>query len=156
MCIRDSAFTVKLIVDNYPLESITKLHGGKPWDHKWIKLGDKTYTLNNIENDILRPQYKDARVHFAVNCAAKSCPPLLNRAWNKRNVSSYYEKQAKAFVNNSNYNKISADKVEISKIFEWYAADFGDLITYLNKYSKTKINPGAKISYIEYDWKLNE
>ena len=72
-----NAFTIKLIVDNYPISSITKLHGGKPWDVKWIKLGGQTYSLNNIENDILRPKYKDARIHFAVNCAAKSCPPLF-------------------------------------------------------------------------------
>ena len=151
-----NAFTVKLIVDNYPLASITKLHGGKPWDVKWIKLGNKTYSLNNIENDILRPQYKDARIHFAVNCAAKSCPPLLNRAWTAANLNSNFEKQAKAFINNASFNKISADKVQISKIFEWYAGDFGNIITYLNKYANTKINPSAKVEYLEYNWDLNK
>lgn len=151
-----NAFTVKLIVDNYPLSSITNLDGGKPWDKKWIKLGDKTYSLNNIENDILRPKYKDARIHFAVNCAAQSCPPLLNKAWTAANLNANFDKQAKAFINNSKFNKISADAVEISKIFEWYAGDFGDIVTYLNKYSTTKINAGAKVSYMEYDWALNE
>lgn len=151
-----NAFTVKLIVKNYPVTSITKLHGGKPWDAKWIKLGEKTYTLNNIENDILRPKYKDARIHFAVNCAAHSCPPLLNRAWTAANLQRYFEQQAKKFVNNSKFNKIAADKVEISKIFEWYAGDFGNIIEYLNKYSNTKINADAQVAYMEYDWALNE
>lgn len=151
-----NAFTVKLILDNYPIASITNLSGGKVWDKKWIKLGDMTYSLNNIENDILRPMYKDARIHFAVNCAAKSCPPLLNRAWTDVNLEYYLEGQAKRFINHPDYNQISADKVVISKIFEWYAEDFGNIIEYLNKYSKTKINADAKVSYQEYDWALNQ
>lgn len=150
-----NAFTIQLILDNYPVSSITKLHGGKPWDVKWIKLGGKTYSLNQVENDILRPQYKDARIHFAVNCAAKSCPPLLNRAWTGDQLNTLLEKQTKAFVNNSKYNTISAKKVNISKIFEWYASDFGNLIEFLNKYSETSINKGAGVSYQEYDWALN-
>ncbi len=151
-----NAFTVKLILDNYPISSITNLSGGKVWDKKWIKLGDKTYSLNNIENDILRPMYKDARIHFAVNCAAKSCPPLLNRAWTAVNLEYYLEAQAKRFINNPTYNQISADKVVISKIFEWYAGDFGNIIEYLNKYSKIKINADAEVTYQEYDWALNQ
>lgn len=151
-----NAFTVKLILDNYPLSSITNLSGGKVWDKKWIQLGEETYSLNNIENDILRPRYKDARIHFAVNCAAKSCPPLLNRAWTASNLNTYLDRQAKQFINNSQYNQVSARKVVISKIFEWYAADFGDIVTYLNKYSTTSIKANAQVSYQNYDWALNQ
>lgn len=151
-----NAFTVKLILDNYPLASITNLSGGKVWDKKWIQLGGKTYSLNNIENDILRPEYKDARIHFAVNCAAKSCPPLLNRAWTASNLNTYLDRQAKQFINNNQYNTISAHKIRISKIFEWYAADFGNIVTYLNKYSTTSINAKAQVSYQNYDWALNQ
>ncbi|MFK7810253.1 MAG: DUF547 domain-containing protein [Saprospiraceae bacterium] len=151
-----NAFTIKLIVDNYPVESITKLEGGKPWDKKWIKSGDATYSLNQIENEILRPRYKEAAIHFAVNCAAKSCPPLLNRAWTANNLQANFKKQAKNFINSAKYNKINSDKVEVSKIFDWYKADFGNLIDYLNKYSDTKINSDASINYLEYDWALNE
>ncbi len=151
-----NANTIKLILNNYPVASIMDLHGGKPWDQKWIKLGSDTYSLNNIENDILRPQFKDARIHFAVNCAAKSCPPLLNKAWTASNLESNFEKQAKAFVNNSKYNEISKGKVKISKIFEWYAEDFGSSITtYLSKYANQKIDSDAKVEYLEYDWGLN-
>jgi hypothetical protein len=151
-----NAFTIKLIVDNYPTSSITKLHAGKPWDQKWIKIGSKTYTLNNIENDILRPQFKDARIHFAVNCAAKSCPPLLNAAWTAANLNANLDAQAKKFINNPAFNKLSEKKAEVSKIFEWYAADFGKLIDFLNKYATTKVSAKAKVSYLEYDWGLNE
>lgn len=150
-----NAFTIKLIVNNYPVSSITKIHNGKPWDVKWIKLGNKTYSLNEVENDILRPKYQDARIHFAVNCAAKSCPPLLNRAWTADNLDNYLEKQTRSFINNSKYNTISAREAHVSKIFEWYASDFGNLIEFLNKYAASSINKSASVTFKEYDWALN-
>lgn len=149
-----NASTVKLIVANYPTKSIQNLENGKPWDKKWIKSGSKTYTLNEIENSILRPQFKDARIHFAVNCAALSCPRLMNKAFTAANLESLLDQSAKSFIN-SNFNKISANKIEISKIFKWYEDDFGNIIDYLNKYSTIKINDDAKISYLEYNWSLN-
>lgn len=150
-----NAYTVKLIVDNYPVKSILDLHGGKAWDHSWIKLGDKTYTLNDIEHKILRPQFKDPRIHFAVNCAATSCPPILNRAWTAGNLNKTLELQTRKFINNSGYNSIGSE-VAVSKIFEWYKEDFGDLSTYLNKYTTTPIAAGTNINFKEYDWALNK
>lgn len=150
-----NAWTVKVIIDKYPVASITDIDGGKTWNVKRVKSGSKTYSLDEVENKVIRPKFNDGRIHFAVNCAAKSCPPLLNKAWTESNVQSYLEKQTKDFINNTSYNEISAKKVKISKIFEWYAADFGDIITYLNKYSNTPINKDAKVEYLEYDWKLN-
>lgn len=150
-----NAWTVKTIVDNHPISSITKIDGGKPWNTKKVKSGSNTYSLDEVENKIIRPRFNEPRIHFAVNCAAKSCPPLLNRAWTASNLNSNLEKMTKTFINNSAFNTISQKKVKISKIFEWYAVDFGDLITYLNKYSNTKINADAKVEYIEYDWNLN-
>ncbi|MEM8524720.1 MAG: DUF547 domain-containing protein [Bacteroidota bacterium] len=151
-----NANTIKLIVDNYPVKSIMDLYGGKAFDRKWIKIGDKTYSLNNIENDILRPRYKDARIHFAVNCAAMSCPPIHNRAWTAANLNGTLQAKAKSFVNNAQYNEISKGSVEISKIFEWYAGDFGNIVDYLNKYAATEIKDNAKVSYKEYNWELNQ
>jgi hypothetical protein len=151
-----NAFTVKLIVDNYPVESITNLKGGKPWDVKWIQLGGKTYSLNQIENEIIRPQFKEPRIHFAVNCAAESCPPLLNKAWTAAQLNTYFEQQTKAFINHPAYNQISPNRVQVSKIFDWYGEDFGNLIDFLNQYSDTKIKANAKVSFLEYDWSLNK
>lgn len=150
-----NAFTIKLIVDNYPLGSITDLEGGKPWDKKWIKIGSKTYSLNNIENDIIRPQFKEPRIHFAVNCAAKSCPTLLNSAWTESNLERNFESQTKKFVNNTAFNKVSASSATLSKIFEWYGEDFGDLKSFINKYSNTKLDAKSNISFMDYNWKLN-
>ena len=152
-----NAFTVKLILDHYPVNSIMDIKGGKPWDWKWIELGEKTYSLNEIEHQIIRPQFKDARIHFAVNCAARSCPPLLNRAWTATQLDGWLDQQAIKFINDTKYNRVSADGAKISKIFEWYAEDFGTSINdYLNKYSKIKINSGAAVTYLEYNWELNK
>ena len=149
-----NAFTIKKILNNYPLGSITELDGGKPWDVKWINLDGQNLSLNNIENDIIRPTFKEPRIHFAVNCAAKSCPPILNKAWTAANLESNFEKQTKAFINSSN-NTLTADKITISKIFDWYGVDFGDLEGFIRKYSNTPINKGATIAFNEYDWGLN-
>ncbi len=150
-----NASTVLLILDNYPVRSIMDLDNGKVWDRKWITSGDETLSLNNIENDILRPKFKDARIHFAVNCAAKSCPPLLNSAWTASMLDETLDERVKAFINHPSYNKISPDAVKISRIFEWYKGDFGDLIGFLNKYSKIRINKQVRVAYIDYNWALN-
>lgn len=150
-----NAFTVKLILDNYPVNSIRDIAGGKPWDKKWIKLGTKTYTLNNIEHDILRPIWKDARIHFAVNCAAKSCPPLGNSAFTASNTDSLLDQLTKRFVNNAGSNTISSSSLVLSKIFEWYETDFGDLAGFIDKYTTVEIPSDVKITYQDYDWSLN-
>lgn len=151
-----NAYTIKLIVQNYPLKSIMDLHGGKPWDQKWINIAGQNLSLNNIENDIIRPQFNEPRIHFAVNCAAASCPPILNKAYTAGNLEATLTTQTQKFLANAAYNKITPEKVEVSKIFEWYAADFGDLITFVNKYSDIKIKSSATVSYRDYDWSLNE
>ncbi len=150
-----NAYTIKLILNNYPVSSITKIAGGKPWDKKWINIGGKTYSLNNIENDIIRPQFNEPRIHFAVNCAALSCPPLANKAFTAGNLNSLLEKQTKAFINNSKYNTITGGSVSVSKIFDWYGKDFGDLKAFLNKYSSSKIAAATEVGFSDYDWALN-
>lgn len=150
-----NAFTIKLIVNNYPLNSIMDLDGGKPWDKSWISIGDKTYSLNDIEHKIIRPKFGDPRIHFAVNCAAKSCPPIANKAYTETNVSSLLEQRAKQFINDATYNNIENGNVNISKIFDWYGEDFGDLIGYLNKYLEIKVDATATVSFLEYNWNLN-
>ncbi|MDT8410872.1 MAG: DUF547 domain-containing protein [Vicingaceae bacterium] len=154
-----NASTVYLIASNYPTSSITKLEKGKPWDKKFIKSGDKTYSLNDIENVIVRPKFNEPLVHVAFNCAAVSCPILLNEAFVAEKLTTQLTKQAKNWVNDASKNELSADKIKVSQIFDWYKADFdkvGGVIGFINKYSTTKINENAKISYLEYNWNLNE
>ena len=149
-------YTIELVVDNYPVKSIKDIAGGKPWDKKFIKLDGKTLSLNDIENGIIRKDFNEPRIHFAVNCASISCPKLLNKAYTVGNLNSLLESQTKRFINDNSMNMISATKPEISNIFDWYKVDFGNVITFLNKYSDTEIESSAKISYKEYNWNLNK
>jgi len=151
-----NAYTVKLIVDKYPIKSIKEIKD--PWDYRFFKLGKKWYTLNDIEHKILR-KMGDPRIHFGINCASFSCPPLPNKAFTPQNVNEELEKLSIAFINDPKRNKISASKIEISKIFSWFSKDFktdGSLIDFLNKYSKSPIQKNAKKSFMKYDWNLNE
>lgn len=150
-----NAYTIKLIVDNHPVGSIKDIHGGNPWEVKWIKIGGSSYSLNQIENDILRARYGDARIHFAVNCAAASCPPIHNRAFTAENLNSTLQRLTRKFINNTNYNTITAERIEISKIFDWYGGDFGDVKSYINGFTEVELGEQTEVNYKEYDWALN-
>lgn len=150
-----NAYTIKLILKNYPLASITDLHDGKPWDVKWIKLNGKTLSLNNIENDIIRPQYNEPRIHFAVNCAAKSCPPILNASYKARSLDAQLESQTKKFINNPAFNTLGKNEIKVSKIFDWYGEDFGNVASFVLRYADSTVKPSAKVTFMEYDWRLN-
>jgi len=150
-----NAFTVKLIVDNYPLKSITDLD--KPWDKKWIEIDGKTYSLGNVENDILR-KMGESRIHFVINCASVSCPNLLNEAFTADKLSSQLRRVTKDFFNDETKNNLIDGDLKVSKLFEWYAKDFsnGDIVAYINKYSGNSFSADSKVSFLEYSWKLNE
>jgi len=154
-----NAFTVKLICDNYPLESIMDLDGGKVWDREWVEINGETHSLGHIENNILRTNYNDPRIHFGINCASYSCPPLLNEAFTAENQDEKLEVLAHDFVNDPNRNDIEAVPTMASNIFNWYAADFtkeGTVIDYMNKYSHAMLDGAIELSYMEYDWSLNK
>lgn len=161
-----NAFTVKLIVDNYPVESIKDLGPALKiplikdvWHFEFFQIGGQESSLDEIEHSILRKEFEEPRIHFAINCASVSCPPLLNEAFEAAIIDAQLEKVAKRFINDSSRNKISPEAVQVSSIFSWFKVDFtknGSLIDFLNKYSTTKINPKAKVSFLDYDWNLNE
>lgn len=151
-----NAFTVKLIVDNYPTKSIKKIDN--PWDITFITLGTKKYSLGEIEHKILR-KMNEPRIHFAINCASYSCPNLANEAYTESALDKQLETATKSFINDKTKNTITENKIEISSIFDWFSGDFkknGALIDFINKYATTKIDKKAKISYKEYNWNLNE
>ncbi len=151
-----NAFTIKLILENYPVESIRDLHDGNPWDVSWIRLGGAVYSLNQIEHNIIRPQFKDARIHFAVNCAARSCPPLLNKAYKAVVLDHQLRDQTRKFINNPRFNTLREEAVTVSRIFDWYKEDFGNLHSYLNQYADTPIQTDASVRFKAYDWSLND
>jgi hypothetical protein len=149
-------YTVKLIVDNYPVKSIKDIND--PWGKSFVKLKNNSYSLGQIENDILRPKFNDPRVHFAINCASVSCPKLQSRAFFSMSLDKMLDQVTRDFIGDSKHNKISETEVKVSKIFEWYMDDFtvkGPLLNYLRRYSKLNIESGTEITYLEYDWNLN-
>ncbi len=154
-----NAVTVKLIVDHYPVSSITELKGGKPWDTPLIELSGNTYTLNVIENEIIRPKFKEPRIHFALNCAAKSCPKIMNKAWTEDNLKKSLTTQIRSFLTDKKQNTLGKEEIIISKIFDWYKADFGTtnekIIQFINAYSEIEVNESASVIFNEYDWTLN-
>ncbi len=160
-----NAFTIRLIIRNYPVTSIKDLGGfiykvNTSWDIKFINICDEIYDINNIEHQKIRDQFKEPRIHFAVNCASVSCPKILNEAFTAERIDEQLDKVAREFINNIKKNKISSEKAEISKIFNWYSGDFkvgGKSVTdFINQYADVKITESTKISYMDYDWRLNE
>jgi hypothetical protein len=161
-----NAFTVQLIIRHYPLKSIKDI-GSKikipfvntPWDIKFIRIGKERFDLNNIEHDFLRGKLKEPRIHFAIVCASVSCPKLLNEAYTGNRVNQQLEEQARDFINDKSRNKVTANHAQLSQIFNWFRGDFtrnGILSEFINRYSSVKINKNAKISYLDYNWNLNE
>ena len=109
-----NAYTLKIILDNYPTKSIKDING--PWRKKIVTIGNDQLSLGEIEHSILR-KMNEPRIHFAINCASISCPNLLNEAFTASKIEAQLERTTKAFIN-SDKNKISASNVKISEIFE--------------------------------------
>lgn len=159
-----NAFTVKIVADNYPVKSIKDIKKGIPfvssvWDVKFIPFNDGMMDLNEVEHGILRKQFYEPRIHFAINCASFSCPPLLNEAYTAENLAIQLTKMSKVFLEDENRNIISQNKVQLSKIFSWFKGDFTKeqtLIEFLNLYAPVKISNNAAIDYLPYNWELNE
>jgi len=159
-----NAFTVKLIMDHYPVQSIKDIKNGIPfvntvWDIQFIDIEERTYDLNNIEHGIIRPKFEEPRIHFAVNCASVSCPRLRNEAYTAERLDEQLTDQTKSFLADESKNEISENRLELSKLFTWYGGDFTKdgqtVIGFVQKYSDQKISDDAEVEYIDYDWDLN-
>lgn len=154
-----NATVIDAVIANLPIDSVMKVDGFfKTVKHK---IGGKEMTLDDLENKIVRPEFKDPRVHFGLVCGAKSCPPLKSKAFTESNVQTLLEKNAKSFIKSA--TKIEGDSVSTSKLFEWFADDFkakeGSVANYLAQYlPEHKDVLGAqtvKIHFTEYNWALN-
>ncbi|KJY85476.1 hypothetical protein TW81_00155 [Vibrio galatheae] len=156
-----NAITVQLILNAYPIESITKLGGlfsFGPWEDGVIKVAGKDLSLNDIEHRILRPIWNDPRTHYAVNCASLGCPNLQSQAFTAENTEQLLDKAAKEFINSDKGVLLSNGKTQLSSIYDWFADDFGNkqgLVQHLAKYRPELSSLSGKFSY-EYDWDLNE
>jgi len=173
-----NAWTVELILTKYPsLESIKDLGSffSSPWSKSFIPLLGKTYSLDNIEHDLIRGgnKYNEPRIHFAVNCASIGCPALREEAYTANNLDSQLEQQTERFLSDKTRNFVDDEHLNLSSIFKWYKDDFAlgfrgtdSLPTFLALYendlglSKAEVNSLLKgklsIKYIDYNWQLND
>ena len=173
-----NAYTLKVICDNYPVESINDLHTGgliigsilktTVWDKNLVTVGGRTISLNTIEHEIVRPRFKDPRAHFALVCASKSCPPLRSEAYEGGTLDRQLDDQGRVFLSDRFRNEFDPAKkhAEISKIFSWYERDFGssdeEVVRYIARFLPDSLarqimaSPQEwNIGYKSYDWSLN-
>jgi hypothetical protein len=126
---------------------------------KRIKVAGEQTSFKALEDNTIRGKFGDPHVHFALNCASRSCPPLQSEAFRGDKLDAQLEKLAHAFVNSDRGVRVGQGSVDLSKIFDWYKDDFakqGGAIDFINKRRTTPLPKDAKINYQEYDWALNE
>ncbi len=162
-----NAAIIRLVVTNYPVESIKDIKAWwvlPPWLQNVVKVAGKNLNLYEIENDVLRPQFKDARIHFAINCASIGCPPLWNHAYTGDNIDQQLEEAATRVINDSRWVEITPTEIRLTKIFEWYQGDFKSdagsirdfLRRYLPKEQAALLNANQPLVFFDYNWKLNK
>jgi hypothetical protein len=161
-----NAWTIKLILSGYPgIKSIKDLGSffQTPWEKKIVRLDGKVLTLDDVEHNILRPRFKDPRVHFAINCAAFSCPPLRSEPYQGDKLDQQLDDATRMFINNPERNYIEGNTLYVSKIFKWFAEDFDhDVVSFISKFAEDNFKQNLeakknvlKVKYLPYDWTLN-
>ncbi|MEM7168772.1 MAG: DUF547 domain-containing protein [Pseudomonadota bacterium] len=164
-----NALTVKVIVDHLPVESILDvdispgLFANGPWDKKLVEIEGEDVSLNDIEHRILRPIWKDARVHYAVNCASIGCPNLQPMAFTAQSNEALLDAGARAYVNSPRGVQVTDNKLNTSSIYVWFKEDFGGndagVLQHLKAYAQPAL--AAQLADIKaiashsYDWGLN-
>lgn len=162
-----NAQTVLLVLEHYPIESITRikpsLFSFGPWNKKLLTIESQSLSLNDIEHRILRPIWQDERIHYVVNCASFSCPSLPTKAVPAINRNAFLDKAAKDYINDIRAVGLTDNTLTLSSIYDWYVVDFGsvrDLTQHLAHYHDT-LDAKTISTYInnadyQYDWQLNE
>lgn len=168
-----NAKTIDIVLDKYPVASIKDISlgggllaavTGGPWKAKVVKVNGVELSLDDIEHGILRPYFKDPRVHYAVNCASVGCPNLGREAFTAAKLDAQLEAAAKVYINSPRGIAVSGGKVTASSIYSWFQADFGGsekgVLEHVRKYAepalKQKLEGVSKISEFNYDWTLND
>ncbi len=150
---------IKGIINNYPTKGPMEIAGF--FDKKQYAINGANLTLNNIENDIVRKKFNDARIHFALVCGAKSCPPIQSYAFKPEKLDAQLDLVTKQSIQNSSFTKIDSknNKASVSMLFSWYKDDFvkakGSVLGFINSYLKTALPAKTTIENYTYDWALN-
>ena len=162
-----NAWTIKLILSAYPgIKSIKDLgtFWKSPWKKKFVRMNGELLSLDDIEHHILRPRFKDPRVHFAINCSAVSCPPLRSEPYMGSSLDQQLNQATRSFINDPNSYRLEGDAFYVSRIFKWFAEDFNnDVLGFYMKYAREDLKKKLaekkdviQIKYLNYDWSLND
>lgn len=170
-----NAVTLKVILDNYPVDSIRdiastgtglfdlKAYTG-PWRTKLVTLEGKELSLDDIEHEILRPQFKDPRIHYGVNCASIGCPNLMAKPWTASTLDADLDAAARDYINHPRGVTVAGDgRITVSSIYSWFQEDFGGskagVLDHLRQYAgpelKKKLEGKTSYDADDYDWSLN-
>lgn len=165
-----NAFTIEFIVDNYPVKSIKDLGSlfSSPWKKKKFSLFGRNVSLDEIEHEMVRPVFREPRIHFAMVCASKGCPGLRNEPYTAEKLEAQLEDSTRKFLTDTTRNRFDREKkrLELSSIFKWYKDDFvtskGSVATFVAPYMATTredqqaiLDKNLRISHLDYDWTLN-
>lgn len=172
-----NAKTIDVVLDSFPVKSIREISIGEgllgflkqsvgaagPWKAKILKVSNKQLSLDDIEHKILRPVFKDPRVHYAVNCASFGCPNLQTEAFTGAKLSSQLDSGAKAYINHPRGISVVDGQVRASSIYQWFQSDFGGseaaVLDHVRHFANPKLKARLKgktsISSYGYDWSLN-
>ncbi|MEG9861338.1 MAG: DUF547 domain-containing protein [Parvularculales bacterium] len=165
-----NALTVAVVLDHYPVASIKDidispgLFASGPWDGEVVTVESKALTLNDIEHRILRPVWRDARIHYAVNCASVGCPNLASVSYTVKNIEVMLDEAARAYINHPRGISVTGDEINVSRIYSWYVDDFGGdaagVLSHVRKYASPALFESLKgldmIDGVHYDWALND
>ncbi len=148
-------FTLHLIARNYPVHSINDIE--RPWDREFVPLFGKNVSLNYVEHKVLRKEYNEPRIHFALNCASIGCPPLVNEPFLGHLLNKQLDAVARAFCTDDSRNSVEKRTLHLSKIFKWYGNDFdqfGGAAAYVKQ--TLGLSGDYTVKYRKYDWGLND
>jgi hypothetical protein len=171
-----NALTVKTVLDHYPVKSIREISlggsflpnfitgGTGPWQAKLIQIEGEAIALDDIEHRILRPLFKDNRIHYGVNCASIGCPTLMPTPFTAKSLQAMLDHCARLYVNHPRGVRAEAGGLTVSSIYKWYQEDFGGnwqgVLSHLRQYANSTtahmLAPFATIHGDSYDWQLND
>lgn len=164
-----NAQTIDLILRNYPIDSIKDIGNlwRGPWGQPVVSLMGRITTLDYLEHKLIRPTFNDPRVHFALVCAAKSAPALLNEPYIAERLQDQLNEQTRLFIldNSRNVIDLSSGILHLSMVFKWFSSDFesqaGSLDAYIRQFlpEETAARMHGRtfaIRHLEYDWSLND
>ena len=161
-----NAQTIETVLAHYPVASIRDirispgLFSSGPWGRKLLRVEGQDLSLDDIEHRILRPLWRDPRIHYAVNCASIGCPDLAPQAFVAATLEADLDRAARAFVAHPRAVRVEQGRLVLSSIFDWFKEDFGDLRKHLLQYATGEaaaaLAQGATIASYRYDWALND